>query len=150
MDDKEIIRRAISIVTETRAGLLATVGLDGAPNLRWMATHSLMGSLDTLYTITAPASNKVREIEKNPAVTWLFTRVNFNEILKLHGVASLEDEPLLKSQIWDIVGRKTWRYFTINRENPEFLVLVTKVRSIEYYAPQEGVFEPLKVKLPAE
>jgi general stress protein 26 len=109
MDDKEIIRRATAIVTETRAGLLATVGLDGAPDLRWMATHTLMGSLGTLYTITAPSSNKVQEIAKNPLVTWLFTRVNYNEIVKLHGTALLEDEPLLKSQIWDTVGRKTSR-----------------------------------------
>lgn len=147
MNDKEIIASATQLLGDTRAGLLTTIDLNGAPNVRWMATHTLLGSLDVMYTITSPTSNKAAEIAANPNVTWLFSRVNFTEIAKIRGKAFIEDDPLLKSQIWDAIGSRTWRYFTINKEDPTFAVLVTEFREIEYYAPGKQMFEPVRVTL---
>ena len=111
-NEDAILKKAMTIIKETRAGVLATIDEDGSPNMRWMATHSVMGSLKNLYTITSPASNKSNEVGKEPRVTWLFTRVNFTEVLKVRGKAYIDDDPQLKSQVWDRVGKKTWKYFS--------------------------------------
>lgn len=147
MEKPEIVRRAKNLIAEAKVALLATCGLDGHPNARWMATHTLAGGIERFYTLTAPNSNKTREIAADPRVTWLLNRVNHTEVLKLHGVASVEDDPLLKAQIWDLVGKKTKQYFTIHDGQSEFVVLVTEVKAIEYFAPGEGIHKPIVVRL---
>lgn len=70
----EVLNKAIKYIEQSKTGLLVTIGEDGAPYVRIMGAFSNDGL--NLYFETGRKSNKVRQIKKNPMVTFYFQNEN--------------------------------------------------------------------------
>ena len=56
MDSREVMNRVGAIIEAHGTGLLATIGRDGHPHVRWMTPTLLRESPGRLYALTAPGS----------------------------------------------------------------------------------------------
>jgi general stress protein 26 len=117
-------------------GLLHTIGLEGFPKARWMSTLSAE-EFPLFYTLTGPESHKVKEIEANPRVTWMFFNQDLSLVIQMSGQARiLRDTPTLK-RIWRQVEDKSHAYF-LKMYSPGlgFVVIETKIELLECSSPK--------------
>lgn len=116
------------ILEESRGAVLSTVDDGGRPHSRWMTPVLLRGEKGALYSVTAPAMHKVDEIRANGHVAWLVQSKDFAKIVTLNGIATVVDNPALKSTVLEALGPALVTFWKINPEETELVVLETVVR----------------------
>lgn len=138
-DGEEVISLVKGLVNGRHPGILCTIGLDGKPAVRWMSTLAF-DDFPVFYTLTAPGSRKVAQIQTHPAVTWMFFNHNRSLILNLTGKARILTETRTLKRVWQHVENKSHTYF-LNQyaKGPGFVVVETTVESIECSSPQNGL-----------
>ena len=137
-DTDDVVALMKRLFDGRHAGILATVNQDGNPEVRLMSTLSF-DEFPVFYTLTAPDSRKVKQIDRRPGVNWLFFDDNKSLIVNLIGKAHvLVDTPTLK-RIWRQVEDKSHVYF-LNQysRGPGFVVIATTVESIECSSPKNA------------
>lgn len=131
-----VIGLAKRLADGTRPGVLATVDEAGKPHVRWMATVSLR-DFPLLYTITCPASQKVRHIQNNPHVSWMFSNDEMNLIVNLEGEAHLVCDPVRVQQVWKMLEDKSRAYFlSLSPGTAGFSVIETEITHISCTVPK--------------
>jgi uncharacterized pyridoxamine 5'-phosphate oxidase family protein len=81
----------IQYIQDVKFGYLATVGADGAPRVRPIGITTVYG--DDLYFFTFSTTRKVAEIEGNPQVEVVWSRLEETSQVRISGTASrVEDE----------------------------------------------------------
>lgn len=150
MTDSKILENALKIVTHAFVGALTTVDEDAVPYTRWMGAATDTDGLARLYTLTGKNTRKIDHIENNPHVTWLFSTPHYSEVITLMGTARLLDSPVVQQGVWDRLAdcAKTYGMNALsNTENLEFTVIETRVKTLEYLNPSEGIAKPHTVEL---
>jgi general stress protein 26 len=142
IDKIELENRVRRVVLESAFAVLSTVGPDGKPYARWMSPIFARGDPRELSTLAAPASRKVQHIRQNPAVSWLFSSAAFEEVVTLHGRATVEDSPHLRAEIWEAMANKTRAFILKSDDNLQFLIIQTRVQRVEYLLPRAGETKP--------
>ncbi len=143
MKKHEMINLIEKLNEESGAGILATVGNDGTPRMRWMTPTTLKGRPGVLFAITAPGTAKREDLDKQPVVEWMFQSKTLNEVLKVRGTVNVLDNPALKSEIIQSLGRKLHVFWKINHE-ADFVVLETIIEEATYMKPLSGIKETVK------
>lgn len=138
-DGEDIIGVAKGLVDGHHLGVLSTVNESGKPEVRWMSTLSF-DDFPRFYTLTHPHSRKVEQIQRHPAVNWMFSNDDLSLILNLIGKARvLTDTPTLK-RVWQKIEDKSQAYFLKEyAKGPGFVVIETTVEVIECTSPDKAL-----------
>lgn len=134
-----VIDLAKKLADGNRPGILATVDENGMPHLRWMATLSLH-DFPLLYTITSPASQKVRHIKVNPNVSWMFSNEEMNVIVNIQGKARMASDVGKMQHVWKMLEDKSKAYFlSIASDGPGYAVIETEIENIDAVMPKYDI-----------
>ena len=120
--DTDTQNRVRKILLECPFAVLATVGEDSLPYVRWMSPIFAAGSLKEFHVLAAPHSRKIAQIKRNSRVSWVFSTPSYGEVVTLHGTASVEDDPLLRARIWESMPEKQRAFILENDENLDGLI----------------------------
>ena len=138
-DSGDILGLARSLVNGRNPGILSTVAQDGSPRIRWMSSLSFE-DFPVFYSLTDPGSRKVGEIQKNPAVGWMFFNEDRSLILNITGRASIVTGNARLKQIWKTIADTSHAYF-LGRYSakPGFVVIETQAEIIECSSPKNDI-----------
>lgn len=84
MDKQEIM----SYIKEVHIGFLATIGEDNRPRVRPVAVHSIYN--DCLYFFTFGHTRKVEEMEANPRIEVVWSKLEEQSQVRIGGDVALE------------------------------------------------------------
>jgi uncharacterized pyridoxamine 5'-phosphate oxidase family protein len=83
--------KVIDYIKDVKFGYLATVGADGAPRVRPIGIATVYG--DDLYFFTFTTTRKVTEIDSNPKVEVVWSKLEQLSQVRISGTASrVEDD----------------------------------------------------------
>jgi general stress protein 26 len=150
MEIGEAFGRLENILSEVKVGILSTVDDQGKPHMRWMTPIVAKGRKGCLYAVSSPRFRKVAEIEACPDVAWLFQTKALDEIMLVRGKICAIDNPQLKSEIIEGIGRNLEIFWRTNPNESEMVVLETTIEEIEYQLPLKGRREIVKLGRNAE
>lgn len=140
-----IAQGARRLIDGTSPGVLTTLDDRGYPHARWMATLDSEG-FPLIYTLTGPASRKIRHISLDPKVSWMFADPTMTLVINLFGTARVVSEMDTIQQVWKRVVDKSHAYFLRKFGGSEgCAVLETAVARIEYTLPERNITEELAV-----
>ena len=127
------------LIDGSHPGVLTTIDLLGFPRARWMATLSLE-KLPFIYTLTSATSRKILEIERNPAVTWLFSNSDLSMAVSLTGNARVRRDAEARIEAWRLIKDKSHAYFLKNCvEGAGYVVIETMVNLVECCTPKNAL-----------
>jgi uncharacterized pyridoxamine 5'-phosphate oxidase family protein len=87
---------AIAYIKEAHFGFLATVGADNAPRVRPVAIDTVYG--DDLYFFTFSTTRKVAEIEHNPQVEVVWSKLTDLSQVRVRGKMVKEQNPAIQQR----------------------------------------------------
>jgi general stress protein 26 len=147
-DSDDIVGMARQIVDGHHIGALATIDESGFPHVRWMSTLSC-DDFPRIVTLTAPNSQKVRHIRRNPSVNWMFSNRNLTLVLNLVGHARILEDTRSIKRAWRAAKDKSHAFFLTNFSGkPGMVVIETMVERLDCTIPESG-FKFSKVIHPA-
>jgi general stress protein 26 len=153
MDKQQILAAAVRVVTQSFVGLLSTADGDGRPHSRLMGAAPVGAHLGRLYTLTGKTTRKVANIEANPRVCWVFFSPEYADVVTLYGRATVLESPTVTQEVWDHLANAA-RAYSMNvasdEHNVEFVVIETKVDTIEYLCPGLGMTAPKRIDVSEE
>ena len=149
-DDQPILEAAQRIMEDVGVGCLSTVGPGDRPHSRYMAAVTANDSLDWLYSLSAQATRKVEHLHKHPYVCWLFATADYQDVVTLHGRASIQPTAEMPSSVYHRLIEFAQPYavnVTTDPHHYHFEAIVTRVETVELLAPHMGLTSPKRVQL---
>ncbi|MCX7848294.1 MAG: pyridoxamine 5'-phosphate oxidase family protein [bacterium] len=140
MTTQELLVKLDEVLNKAKAGVLGTVGSNGQPHLRWMTPALLRGRPGYIYAVTSPAFAKLVDVQANPRVQWLIQTPSLREICALEGMLRVIDNPALKNEIVETIGKILFVFWKVNPSS-DFVVLETRITQATYFCPMKGVKE---------
>jgi pyridoxamine 5'-phosphate oxidase len=125
-----------AIIDEVQVGVLATVDPEGRPAMRWMTPTQVRGRQGYLYALTSPNFRKTQHIANQSRVEWMFQTPDLNRIVTVIGEISMVDNPQLKSEVLEAIGRRLEVFWRVNRQQ-DFIVLETRIDEIKLFKPMK-------------
>ena len=132
MTKTEILGALDAIIDEAQVGILATTDPDGRPAMRWMTPAQVRGRQGYLYAVTSPGFRKVRHIEAHPGVEWMFQTPDLNRIVTVKGQISVIDNPQMKSEVLESIGRRLEVFWRVN-DKTDIVVLETMIEQVSIF-----------------
>ncbi len=117
--------------------VLATVGADGKPHMRWMG--ALVEHPEqpwTFFLVCNKESRKMAQIAANNQAQLLFTNQDKWEIASLSGTVEAADCPECRKMMWDSVPAMS-RYYS-GPDDPKMAIILFKTECLELLAMSEG------------
>ncbi|NLN41018.1 MAG: pyridoxamine 5'-phosphate oxidase family protein [Clostridiales bacterium] len=127
-----------SLIADAKTAILATVDDDGRPKMRWMTPTTLKDRQGFIYSVAAKNSKKIDELSKNPKVEWMIQSRALDRIINIKGHINIIDNPSMKTEILQSIGKRLNVFWKINLENTEFVVLETVLEEAVYFEPMKG------------
>lgn len=146
MNDHEIMNIIEAILDDAKAGVLATKGTDGTPHMRWMNSAVLKGHPGVIFAVSSRRYRKVMDIEAYPGVEWMFQTRDINHIVNLRGKVNIIDNPSLKSEVLQTLGRRLRMFWKISEQDMDFVVLETVIEEATYFRPLKGEKKTVRFK----
>lgn len=141
MNQKELFSKIQQLLDDAKTAVLSTVDEDGAPHMRWMTPGILRSRPGVIFAVTSPEFSKVRQMTANPEVEWMFQNRALTEMVNLQGRMNVLDNPSIKAEVIQAVGKRLTVFWRAAQENTDFLVLETVPSSATYKAPMRGIKE---------
>ena len=138
MEFRQLIDVVERILERSHAAVLTTVDTEGTPHGRWMVPTTLRGATGSLYAVTSPAFRKIPQVENHPTVSWLIQTKPLSEVVEVIGKVQVIDNPALKSDVLESLGKYIATFWRVNEYETELVVLETVIESIEYFKPMKG------------
>ncbi len=126
------------ILEKSHVAVMSTVDSDGRPRSRWMTPAVVRGRRGFLYTVSAPHFDKIEQINKNSAVSWLLQTRSLDEVLEVVGKAQVIDNPALKSEVLEAIGGHLTTFWRVNPDETELIVVETVIEEMTYLEPMKG------------
>jgi pyridoxamine 5'-phosphate oxidase len=145
MEKNEILSLIESLVDDSQVAVLATVDTDGNPTMRWMTPAIISGRPASLFAVTSPNFRKVKHLEKNPDVEWMIQTRDLNRVVNIKGKANVVDNPSLKSEVLESIGKRLEVFWRVNRKT-DFLVLETVMTEATFFRPLERKKEIVSIR----
>jgi general stress protein 26 len=146
MDMHEVMGKVEALLEKAKTGVLATTDDTGQARLRWMTPTLLPGRAGTIYAVTTPDSHKVQDLTVNPNVEWMIQSPHLGEIVNLRGIAHAIDNPALRTEIVETIGRKLTTFWKVNPAHTEFVVLETVIIEARYFQPMKEIRESVRFR----
>lgn len=138
MTIQEMMRKVEAVLEDSKAGILATVDADGHPHARWMTPVVLPQWPDSIFAVTSPQFPKVIQLDANRHVEWMIQTRSLDQVINVRGDMNVLDNPSLKAQVMEAIGRKLTVFWNINKENTDFVILETVIDEACWSAPMKG------------
>lgn len=147
MNPNEMMRTIDRIIEIARTAVLATVDGEGRPHMRWMTPAVLKGRPGAIYAVTSPRFAKSAHLDGHPNVAWMFQTPALDEVVTVTGHIEKIDNPALKTELMDALGKRLRVFWKVSQEQTDFIVLETIIERAEHFRPMIGqkeavVFEP--------
>ncbi|SIP97126.1 pyridoxamine 5'-phosphate oxidase [Alkalispirochaeta americana] len=126
------------VLDSSGRAVMATVDEQGIPRLRWMVAGMLRGAPGYVYAVTSPGFRKVKDLEKNPGVSWMFQDEALDEIVHLRGEARVVDNPSLKADVLEAIGKDLANFWRANAMESDLVVIETVPDEIEVFSASRG------------
>ncbi|HHY82365.1 MAG TPA: pyridoxamine 5'-phosphate oxidase family protein [Clostridiales bacterium] len=139
MDRQKFMNILDEILDDSNAGVLSTIDQNRNIYTRWMTPVLLRGRIGVIFSVTSSNSNKVKQIQQHPEVTWMIQTRALDQIITIHGKASVLNEPSLTAEVLETVGDKLTMFWRINEDLKDFVVLETVIEKGVYYEPMKGL-----------
>jgi pyridoxamine 5'-phosphate oxidase len=92
-----------------------------------------------LYAVTSTDNDKVRHLEANPRVSWIFQSKSLDRIATLNGRARVVKEPTLSAEVLEAIGPRLQVFWKYTGDPKKLLVVETVVDSFSWFSPlKEG------------
>ncbi|POQ98537.1 hypothetical protein AU468_13210 [Alkalispirochaeta sphaeroplastigenens] len=138
MNSRELLDALERVLDSSSRGVMATVDSQGGPRLRWMVAGTLRGASGYVYAVTSPGFRKVAELDKNPRVSWMFQDEKMDEIIHLRGEARVVDNPSLKADVLEAIGKDLANFWRANAMESDLVVIETVPDEIEVFSVSRG------------
>jgi pyridoxamine 5'-phosphate oxidase len=138
MDRREVMNRVRAIIEAHSTGLLATVGEDGQPHLRWLTPTLLPGSPAAVYALTAPTFSKVVQVRAHARVEWMFQTPTLDEVINIRGLLNVVENPSLRSEVLEVLGPRLQTFWKLAHDARDLVVLETVAIEAIRYLPMVG------------
>lgn len=123
--NENLKEKVIKIISDHRTGILSSIE-NNKPHSRYMTFYN--NNL-TLYTPTKRDTEKIEEIEKNPAVSVLLgyeKNGQSDAYVEITGTAALNDSQELKDQYWD----ESYKKWFDSPEDPNYVFLQVQPETV--------------------
>lgn len=107
--DNDLAREAFQVVKKSRAAVLATADHQGCPHSTWMTTQ-VTEDLVEVFSITAPTSQKIADLRRNPQAEWMFSTASMETLVYLSGFTRVIEGEAAK-RYWDQMPGKAQAYY---------------------------------------
>ncbi|MBU0953962.1 MAG: pyridoxamine 5'-phosphate oxidase family protein [Spirochaetes bacterium] len=146
MKAHELMDQFLQLLESVKAGIFATTGTDGYPNVRWMTAATLNREPDRLYSLTMAGTRKIADLQAEDKISWTFQTPSLNQLAFLKGRASILDNPRLKAEVTEALGPNLTNFWRLHPEAGKLLIIETRIEKITLFNPmqnsrQEGVLE---------
>ena len=134
--ESELSKLAEEVVLKCKNAVLATADAEGRPHAAWMTTQ-VTTDLAEVTSITAPTSQKVAELRRNPQAEWMFASSSLETIVYLSGFTRVIEGEAAK-RYWDQMPGKAQAYYRKYCETEDyhkFAVIRTEVGRIVVCKP---------------
>lgn len=138
MTKHEMMNKIDAILTEAKSAVLATVDAKGRPHARWMTPVVLREWQGILLAVTSPDFHKILQLESNNKVEWLIQTRALDKIVNVRGGINVIDNPSMKAQVMEAVGKHLNIFWRVNTESTDFVILETVIEEAAYYEPMKG------------
>jgi hypothetical protein len=145
MNAEGILGRIQEILYAHGAGILATVGEDGKPHVRWLAPHVFPTQPHVIYALTVPSFPKIGHLRSNPHVEWMFQSPSLDEVLTARGRVNVVNNPSLRAELLEAVGGRMRALWKLVDDVQDLSVLETVVDEATRYLPLEGSKETVPI-----
>lgn len=125
MSENMTKEQVLKVISDHRIGVLSTVE-NNKPHLRYMTFYN---EELTLYTPTKRDTEKIEEIEKNPACAVLLgfeDKGQEDAYVQITGTASINDSQQLKTKFWD----DSFNQWFESKEDPNYVFIQIKPQII--------------------
>ena len=129
------------VLAQSKIAVLATVGPDGYPRMRWMTPAFVRGREGFLYAVTSPQFAKSAEVAGNPRVQWMLQTRRFDEVITLTGTMRVIDNPSVKAEVFEAIGGHLGTFWKLNPDQSQTVVLETAIERVRRLGPQSGTTE---------
>lgn len=138
MDRRSMFAALDRILENSKAAVLATADSDGKPHVRWMTPATIRGRDGFLYSVTSPGFEKTLQVSSQPKVEWMFQTKSLDEIVTVRGTMQVLDNPRIKAEVLEAIGRNLEVFWRVNSDQSELVVLETIIEEILYLKPLTG------------
>ncbi len=138
MTIQEMMRKIEAVLEDSKAGVLASVDADGQPHVRWMTPVVLPQWPHSLFAVTSPRFPKVIQLNANKQVEWMIQTRSLDQVINVRGQLNVLDNPSLKAQVMEAIGRKLTVFWNINKADTDFVILETVIDEACWSSPMKG------------
>ncbi len=134
--ENELARMAEQVVMKSKNAVISTADAQGHPHAAWMTTQ-VTPDLAEVISITAPSSQKVAELRRNPQAEWMFASTSLETIVYLSGFTRIIEGEAAK-RYWDGMPDKSKAYYRKYCETEDyhkFSVIRTEVSKVVLCKP---------------
>jgi general stress protein 26 len=140
MEREEILEVAREVCKGGVPFVLATVGGDGGPRMRWMGALVLDEPL-TIFMAAGAKSRKITQIHRSPLAQMMFHTPDFSRVVTLYGNCSLPDDMATKKRLWEAIPELA--NYMKGPDDPEFGLVRFDAKKVELLMMREHGEMPL-------
>ncbi|MGO8694652.1 MAG: pyridoxamine 5'-phosphate oxidase family protein [Rectinemataceae bacterium] len=133
MEFRDLLGTAVSLMGQTKFGILTTVDEAGFPHSRWMTPTTLGRANGVIYAVTSENLAKARHIRANPKVEWGFQSRDLGSVVCVRGLARLMVDPLLAAEVLESIGPNLGVFWRLNDDPKRLVVIETRILSISLF-----------------
>ncbi|HUW41391.1 MAG TPA: pyridoxamine 5'-phosphate oxidase family protein [Rectinemataceae bacterium] len=133
MEFSNLLGTVISMLGQSKFGILTTIDEEGFPHSRWMTPTALGRTNGAIYAVTADNLAKARQVRANPKVAWGFQSRDLGAVACLRGLARLVVDPLLAAEVLESIGPNLGVFWRLSGDPRRLVVLETKVKQISLF-----------------
>lgn len=141
MNNQEMMNKIEAVLEDAKAGILATVDAAGSPHVRWMTPVILSQWPDAIFAVTSPDFPKILQLDSNKKVEWMIQTRALDQIINVRGGINILDNPSLKAQVMEAIGKKLTVFWNINKQKTDFVILETVIEEASWFAPMKDLRE---------
>ncbi|WP_395718944.1 pyridoxamine 5'-phosphate oxidase family protein [Prosthecobacter sp.] len=134
--ENEVAREAVQVVKKAKFAVLATADERGCPHATWMTTQ-VTDDLEEIISITAPISQKIADLRRNPQAEWMYATSSMETLVYLSGFTRVIEGEAAK-RYWDRMPGKAQAYYRKYCETEDyhkFAVIRTEVSKVVLCKP---------------
>ena len=135
MDRKSFTAVLESLIDDAKTATLATVDENGQPYMRWMTPTLLKDRHGAIYAVTSPEFRKVKHLEGNENVQWMFQTRLLDRIATVSGKINIIDNSAMKAEVLEAIGRRLTVFWKVNTDATKLVVLETVMQHAFYFEP---------------
>lgn len=150
LTQQEMLAAAVETIREAFVGVFTTVDLNGVPHSRCMGAAAEEHGLHELFTLTGKHTQKLENLRRNPAVSWVFSTGDYERVVTLKGEAEILESPVIAQKAWDRLAEAA-RAYSMNalsdEANLSFVVIKTRIHYADLLYPKQEIVRPEPIEI---